>query len=319
MRAPMARCFTKWKTKEQWLAIAGCVSLASCVSHAPTMPRFSEISFPPEVVPAYVVDTSYRYLDDTTLVAAESAHNGNRPAAWGRYIINRAGSGPTRTVLKELRIAELASLREASLPLVPIVIPDQKDLAGTESMGNALAIDSAKLIEAILGRTAEKPMVLVFLDVEPNQRVAADYLKGWCIGLRDYSSPRVKLLPGVYANGSIGGRDARQAINAIRQDCAIEGIWFANYVRSSVLPRIWRDMSKDNLNDLATIDGIPVYLWQYHEHTSAQMDFNLINPMLADAFMHLTIKLADQDKKDLLGEDPRPSTCHVEEETTEVC
>lgn len=288
-----------------WPSIAASLLiLCSCKSISPISSEFRTTAIlaghlagpTPE---SFVVDTSYRYVDADSVSAAAEPNPAGTLLGWGRYLTNKEGGDPSHTVLKDLQVIELSFLGSARVPMIPLYMPPQRDLAGSEAMGLAAAHEAAGLVQIATAPRRTRSSVIVFLDIEPNWPVSSDYLLGWCRGLRDYKNTGLALLPAVYANGSAGGQPARRAVNAIRTQCEIQGLWYARYVASEALPHEWPDFNSSLKGQLEPVPGMPVYLWQYFLDKQRQMDLDLVNPGLANALLDLTIKSWDEPRSNV--------------------
>ena len=260
-------------------SLAGCMTPTPIESEFRTAPMYLGYDATVPNVP-FAVDSSYRYVGSKSLADAKKQNDNGLLVAWSRYLVNHAGADTSHTVLKELRLTEVAFLTASHVPLIPIYMPAQQILKGSEASGAAAATEAENLIDAIASPSHEQKIIMIFLDVEGTQPVSNDFLLGWCKGLRDYQSHHVQFQPAIYTNAGPLGQSTRLAINAIRPQCQIKGLWYARYVATKALPTAWPDFNESLKHEVEAVPDVPVYLWQYYEDAKKQMDFNLINPTL---------------------------------------
>lgn len=186
---------------------------------------------------------------------------GERPAAWGRYF------NGFHTHSAEYQPEEASLFKELGVKLIPIAQQTPK-VAGSALDGAAhAAVNAYKFISRIgVDHLAENgDEYVMFLDVESEPSLSAEYFAGWSKTLvsasRDQSEGRFTIFPAVYARP----RDdetwtaLREAQRLGAEPC--RGIWAARYhFNACDKPR--PDWETDFLTPAPAPD-CPVLLWQY--------------------------------------------------------
>lgn len=216
---------------------------------------------------------------------------GQAPQFWGRYFYapgqkNAAGMRDTH-----YSAAENAMLRANNIRVLPIA-RQTAHVGGTAIQGQADAKANVDAIYEVFSPAylaGADPDVLVFLDVEADISLSADYYKGWSEALEqraaDLSGNRVRFRPAVY--GSAKANATWEALNtAIASGCVCHGLWIARYFFGSPKPRPW----DDHLVTPLTPPPCPVLAWQYfespnHAPEAFNFDTNLASPAHADALL----------------------------------
>lgn len=267
------------------IAFAGCTTVEFPRSSVETLDLSSA---------AYSVDSSYAHV--TTGLASEvnTRMSGAGPAAWGRYLINEAGSRSDRNGFKELTVSELAHLRQLSIPLLPIVAPRQGDLRGSVEDGQQLARRAGSILDVFASASRSGQQILVFLDVEGDASpVSPEFLTGWCKGISSYHSVvGATLLPAVYTNAGLAASGVRRVITSVHENCQIKALWLAHYRTSPALPDAWEDMYVDSKRRLPVLpESIPILLWQYYAGENEPIDISMVNPAFRDSLVSQAMRL----------------------------
>jgi type III restriction enzyme len=138
-----------------------------------------------------------------------------------------------------------------------------------------------------------KSGVLVFLDVEPEHSLSANYYRGWSEGIisagsvamstdRGLNVPIVKFLPCVYMKPSADIASLRALLQAVTRGAKCSGVWITRqYVVGCDRPRQW-DASFIVPKTLPRT--IPVWLWQWVIDCQ-RLDLNIVNPDLHNEFL----------------------------------
>jgi hypothetical protein len=275
--------------------IATALHLAGCRTVSFPESSIEPLDLQPKL---YLVDSSYSHFHPSLADSVATLQQGSRPLAWGRYLINQAGSDSQKNSYKELTLAEVAELQRLRIPLVPIVAPNQRVLSGTRAAGQALATRSTSILESLLARAPprdEGTGVLIFLDVEGDSHPISDeFLIGWCQTLSAYRSKSgFTFLPAIYTNAGLSATGVRKTIIRTSSTCPVKGLWLAQYTSSAAIPEVWKDMRTDTRRRLPPIpEDIPIYLWQYYPGSGgAAVDYSLVNPDLATEFSRSMIVL----------------------------
>jgi len=213
---------------------------------------------------------------------------GQMPALWGRYFyapgqINSSGNKDTH-----YSAAEGSFLRANGIRLMPVArqtgnVGGNAATAIKDAANNVAAI-FAELPSAYL--SGADPDLLVFLDVEQDSPMTAEYFTNWSATLiaeaAKQSGQRVRLHPAIY-----GSRSATSTWDALRAAMAggavCDGAWIARYYYPSPIPHPWSD-------PLTTPEGglsCPILAWQYwespdHAPTAQNFDTTIVNPAHAD-------------------------------------
>jgi hypothetical protein len=201
---------------------------------------------------------------DAALLAnsQSGAYLGRAPQFWGRYFyapgqINSSGHRDSH-----YSASENAMLRSRGIRLLPIARQtshvNQPNRAQQDATRNAQAIFDVFSAQYLSGAD---PNVLVFLDVEQHNPMAAEYYAIWSEALiaqaTGLSQGRVKFHPAVY--GSRGDDQTWSELKqAMTNGAVCDGVWIARYFRSQA-PRPWNDSL---VNPTIALD-CPVLAWQY--------------------------------------------------------
>lgn len=214
------------------------------------------------------------------LIDLARSHFGAVPAFWGRYFTSTATEGS----VEYHHAVEGAALNSAGIRVLPVARQTLR-VNGTADGGAADgAANAADFLESfgVDYLVTQGNTFYVFLDVEGNPSLSADYYSGWAQALSASSSAatggRVTLRPCVYAEP----KDAPTWV-ALRQamadgaDCG--GAWVARYLNDgcSRFPD-WNDA-------FVTPDGgtpCPILIWQYagNCYGNGGIDCSQTNPAL---------------------------------------
>jgi hypothetical protein len=220
--------------------------------------------------------------------ARSAAYLGQMPALWGRYFyapgqINSSGHKDTHYAA-----AENGFLRANGIRLLPVArqtgnVGGNGAIAVKDATNNVAAI-FAELPPAYL--SGADPDLLVFLDVEQDSPMTAEYFANWSATLiaegAKQSGQRVRLHPAIYSSQSAAATwDALRA--AIAGGAVCDGAWIARYYYPSPIPHAWSDALTTPANGLPC----PILAWQYWEspdHAPAALNFDttIVNPAHAD-------------------------------------
>jgi hypothetical protein len=186
---------------------------------------------------------------------------GERPAAWGRYF------NGFHTHSAEYRPEEAALFKELGVKLIPIAQQTPK-VGGTALEGAAhAAVNVYKFISRIgLDRlVANGSETIMFLDIEGDPPMSAEYYSGWSKTLvaasRDQSEGKFTIRPGIYARPRDGATWTALRVAAAlgAEPCA--GIWAARY-HTNACDKPRPDWEPDFITPTPAPD-CPVVLWQY--------------------------------------------------------
>ncbi|MGY4512104.1 hypothetical protein [Bradyrhizobium sp. USDA 3650] len=215
-------------------------------------------------------DTSY-VVNDKVIAAAE-AQLGSKPSFWGRYF---KGPQDTGSVQYKATI-ENPILRAHGIPVLCIA-RQTNHVGGSEADGrtdgarNAAAIVEAFGLQYLTHRGSK---TLIFLDVEPEHPLSADYYFGWSEAVRGYASPEI-FAPAVYGNKS-SAATWKGLSHAVTRGAECAGLWVAHYLKNTgcVATPQWSDRD-------AVPAGIPtgceVLAWQFAQECVG-IDCNVANP-----------------------------------------
>ena len=242
----------------------------------------------------YVVDSSGYHFSKPAIDYVRNVDGVAAPIAWGRYVVNRAGGSAESSGAREVTASEVASFRSARMRMIPIVAPNQKELAGSFDDGKTLASEAVSILSGVItgfGNPQVFQEVLVYLDVEGDTHpIAREFLEGWCAGIRAAKVGNVSFQPALYTNGGLGGKEVRQVIASNMEGCQLKGLWLANYLKKRDRPERWKNFAESKENNLPRIpDAIPIYLWQYFP--SGKLDWNMVNPDLEANLKSLSLAL----------------------------
>jgi hypothetical protein len=186
---------------------------------------------------------------------------------------------------------ENAFLRAHGIRLLPIA----RQTAHVKGDGALGVADAKRNVDAIFEAlppsylAGADPAILVYLDVETDDPLAADYYEGWSTTLLSYSQQRsggtVSFRPALYAGPK--RPDTWAALRAaLARGCLCYGAWIARYYYDSPIPHAWDDAL------VTPEEGSPVPLlaWQYWASADDappewNFDSTLINPAHADVFL----------------------------------
>jgi len=199
---------------------------------------------------------------------------GRMPRFWGRYFQGNTNSG------EYLRAVENPPLRKAGIRVLPISRQTNR-VNGTQQVGQELGSLHARDVLLTFGESylasQQVDGFYIFLDVEPNPPLSADFYLGWSKAVIQ-TSTKVRFLPAVYLNAadSISSNNLSAAMKSSAQ-CF--GLWVANFGNNTPLIFPWnKDRSK-----AATPVPTKVLLRQYAgDIKNGLYDFNQISPFLDD-------------------------------------
>lgn len=254
---------------------------------SPTAPAAgppSGVASAPSLSPPMVFGVDSLVPSDAALLAnsQSSAYLGRAPQFWGRYFyapgqINTAGRRDSH-----YSAAENAMLRSRGIRVLPIARQtthvNQPNQARQDASRNAQAIFEIFSAQYLSGAD---PNVLVFLDIEQENPMTADYYAIWSEALmaeaNNLSQSRVKFHPAVY--GSRGDDQTWSELKRAMSNGAVcDGVWIARYFKSQA-PRPWNDSL---VNPTLSLD-CPVLAWQYwasadNAPEDLNFDTNLASP-----------------------------------------
>lgn len=213
---------------------------------------------------------------------------GQMPTLWGRYFyapgqINSAGHKDTHYAA-----AEGGFLRANGIRLLPVARQTGNvggtAAAATKDASNNVAAIFAEVPPSYL--SGADPDLLVFLDVEQNSPMSAEYFSAWSATLTDegarQSNQRVRLHPAIYSSQSADNTWA--ALRAAMVNGAVcDGAWIARYYSRSPAPGPWSDALTTPRGGLPC----PILAWQYwespdHAPPALNFDTTIVNPAHAD-------------------------------------
>lgn len=227
--------------------------------------------------------------DSTRLITASVISAGERrlgaaPKFWGRYF---KGPGNQDTVQYQSSV-ESAICREKNLRVVPVARQTPL-VGGGHAAGRADGLRNGAAVLAAFGAKCLSSMpsgVLVFLDVEPEQSMSAEYYRGWAEGLVAAGGPEmsthaglevppVTFLPAVYMKPSADPSTLQALLRARELGAPCAGVWISRQYRVGC-DRL-RDWDHDFVVPRSLPSTIPVWLWQWIVDC-AHLDFNMANP-----------------------------------------
>jgi hypothetical protein len=238
---------------------------------------------------------------DSLVVSSEAAltnaisksYLGQAPTFWGRYFYAPGQLDAQGQKASHYSAAENGFLRSNGIRLLPFA--RQTARVGRDSAtGSADARNNVDAIfEAIPAAylAGSDPNPLVFLDVEPENPLDADYYAGWSSMLASYSSQvshgGVKCRPAIYANTRDDATWSALA-RALTGGSLCFGIYVARYYYAY-------DPTPDHgwLASILTPNGgvtPPILAWQYWECADADppeknFDTNIASPFHSDVLM----------------------------------
>ena len=223
--------------------------------------------------------------------ARSNSYLGQGPQFWGRYFyapgqINSLGKRDSH-----YSSAENAMLRANNIRVLPLA-------RQTNHVGNPgkAVNDAAQNVAAIFEvfppqyLSGADPDILVFLDVEKDSPMVAEYYETWSNTLvseaTQKSSGRVRFHPAIY--GSQGDDVTWSALKqAISNGAPCDGIWIARYYYGTPVPKPW----DDRITTPSIALHPPIVSWQYWASPddapeAKNLDTNLASPAHADALMN---------------------------------
>jgi hypothetical protein len=213
---------------------------------------------------------------EKTLVELATRSFEKAPVFWGRYFTSRTTAG----TVEYRHDVENAALRAAGIRVLPIARQTNR-VAGLEQDGESDGRANVNELVATFGVShlvSQGGDLLMFLDVEGNPSLSADYYAGWCKGLAN-AAPGVMIHPCVYATQF----DSKtwSALNAaIAAGASCKGLWVAHWSTPAGFQPI-SDWSQDKTSPHPPVSA-PVLLWQYANSAfgSGGFDCNQVNPAL---------------------------------------
>jgi hypothetical protein len=216
---------------------------------------------------------------------------GMKPVLMGRYFKNPQNP---EAVQYHGRL-ENPILQTADVPILCIARQTPR-VKGTKEDGIADAVwNMAAIIEAFglsyLHGLAYDP--LVFLDVEPQTPLSANYYAGWADAMRNQGEfvPRpppsftVRFTPAIYINKSDGSSWTALG-QAMQQGAQCFGAWVAHYINQSA-PPAW---DPSQVNPTPPVHApCPIIGWQYLGDYRGVLDFSILEPNAAAATLGLMI------------------------------
>ncbi len=198
------------------------------------------------------------------------------PVFWGRYFSTPTSGGP----VEYSPGAENAILRAAGIFVLPIA-RQTTGVGGSEQQGEH---DGRANAAALIGAFGHSYLVsqggefLMFLDVEYNHPLSAEYYQGWCKGLASVA-PAITIRPCVYTNQA--NEKTWITLNvAATAGTPCHGLWVAHYV---VNPGVFEPLCDWNSKDTAPHPAVaaPVLIWQYVGNAYKwKFDCDQVNPTL---------------------------------------
>jgi hypothetical protein len=237
------------------------------------------------------IDTLFPSGPATLANATSPSFLGQSPAFWGRYFyapgqIDSSGKKDTH-----YSAAENGFLRSNGIRLLPLA-RQTDNVGGDQTKG---AADAKNNVDAILESipagylTGTDPSALVFLDVEIDRPLNADYYVGWSQTIGDYSSQRsnggVKFKPAIYA-ATMDTVTWAALAQALKAGSLCYGAYIDRYHFGSPVSNGWQ------ADILTPAGGItpPILAWQYWacaDTASADLNFdtNIASPYHYDALL----------------------------------
>lgn len=198
------------------------------------------------------------------------------PVFWGRYFSTPTTGGP----VEYSPGAENAILRAAGIFVLPIA-RQTAGVGGSEQQGehdgraNSAALIAAFGLSYLVSQGGE---FLMFLDVEDNHPLSAEYYQGWCKGLASVA-PAITIHPCVYTNQA--NEKTWIALNAAATaGTPCHGLWVAHYiVPSGVFEPLCDWSPKDTVP--SPLVAAPVLIWQYVGNAyNKKFDCDQVSPTL---------------------------------------
>ncbi|WP_437623912.1 hypothetical protein [Sorangium sp. So ce1151] len=201
---------------------------------------------------------------------------GVTPVFWGRYFSTTTTGGTGEFHHR----TENAILRAAGIRVAPLARQTTR-VGGSEQDGESDGRANAADLIATFGGpylVAQGGEFFLFLDVEANPSLSADYYKGWCKGLASID-PAITIRPCVYTNQC--DDKTWSALNAAAEaGTPCHGLWVAHWVAS---PGVFQPLGDWRPNDTTPHPAVaaPVLLWQYAgEACDGRFDCDQVNPTL---------------------------------------
>jgi len=197
------------------------------------------------------------------------------PVFWGRYFSTPTTGGP----VEYNPVAENAILHAAGIFVLPIA-RQTAAVGGSERQGesdgrvNAAALIAAFGLSYLVSQGGE---FLMFLDVEPEHPLSADYYQGWCKGLASIA-PAITIHPCVYTNQA--NEKTWIALNvAAAAGTPCHGLWVAHYIVQGVFEPLGDWSVKDTAPSPPV--AAPVLIWQYvGDAFKGRFDCDQVSPTL---------------------------------------
>jgi hypothetical protein len=264
----------------EWHTVQGSTGKTGCFRGVSLMQRTAAVP-PGEAMPSgRPAPAAGRYLGVDSLAPVTPAAVtlaeqllGEKPLFWGRYF-----STPTTGGSGEYRHnTESATLRVEKIRLLPIA-RQTKHVAGSEADGEGDGRANAADLVATFGHDSlvEQGELFLFLDVEGEPSLSADYYRGWCKGLASVA-PAIMIRPCVYANKA-DGRTWAALNNAAATGAPCHGLWVAHWPSpTGPRPPAW------SARDTTPEPGVSahVLLWQYAGNAGGgRLDCSQANPAL---------------------------------------
>jgi hypothetical protein len=214
-------------------------------------------------------DTNYAVRQD--VIDAVKPQLGGKPLFWGRYFKSPSTAGG----VQYNGSLENSLLRSNNILVLPIGrqtnhVSGSEQTGRTDARNNADAIVDAFSLDTLRNRTTR---LLVFLDVEPENPVSADYYFGWASALVAYHNPPI-FAPALY--GNFGSSATWAALSqAVSRGAECHGLWVARYfINAGCVPKpVWSNHAIPQ----GIPNGVQVLAWQFSAECVGA-DCNIVNP-----------------------------------------
>ena len=214
-------------------------------------------------------DTNYAVRQD--VIDAAKQQLGGKPLFWGRYF----KSPSTAAGVQYQGSLENSLFHSNNILVLPIGrqtnhVSGSEETGRTDAKNNADAIVDAFSLDTLRNRTTR---LLVFLDVEPENPVSADYYFGWASALVAYQNPPI-FAPALYGNFGSSASWAQLA-QAVGRGAECHGLWVARYfISSGCVPKpVWSNHAIPQ----GIPNGVQVLAWQFSAECVGA-DCSIVNP-----------------------------------------
>ncbi|MES1157196.1 MAG: hypothetical protein ABUL73_05395 [Alphaproteobacteria bacterium] len=224
-----------------------------------------------------VVGADSKHPITQDIVEKASQRLGFKPAFWGRYF-----KGPSDPSEDQFHAAhESAVLKTHGIHVLPVA-RQTKHVGGTFEQGKADGAGNAAAVLEAFGKDETERRggrITIFLDVEGDPDLSADYYRGWAEGVTSTSRA---LAPAVYGPPPRYAATYQALSAAIAAGAECRGVWVARY------PHAQFDSAPNWQEELIRSEhlpaNVPILGWQFVENVDGLYDFNLVNPSFEAEF-----------------------------------